>query len=50
MRGNLYRLPVPQIEALALPDVAERATQNPTQNMMINTTPMPRPYNGRWPE
>ncbi len=33
-RGSLYLLPVPQLEALALPIKVERATQKPTPNML----------------
>ena len=34
-RGSLLLLLVPQLEALALPLVVERATQKPTPNMPI---------------
>ncbi len=33
MRGFLALMPVPLIEALALPDSSERATPQPTQYM-----------------
>ena len=37
-RGSLFLSLVPHAEALALPLVVERATQKPTQNMLLPKT------------